>query len=91
VVLSPGYSPTAETAKDIFAHAREALPPYARIRRLEFVTELPKTVSGKTRRVELRQNEIEVHGAEGQHTEAVLAARTTTNGLGHEYSDAQFR
>jgi len=91
VVLSPEYSPTAETAKAIFAHAREALPPYARIRRLEFVTELPKTISGKTRRVELRQNEIEVHGTEGQHTEAVLAARTTTNGLGHEYSDAQFR
>ena len=91
VVLSPGYSPTAETAKDIFAHARSALPPYARIRRLEFVTQLPKTVSGKTRRVVLRQDEIEVHGAQGEHTEAVLAARSSTEGFGHEYTDAQFR
>lgn len=91
VVLSPGYSPTAETAKDIFAHARTALPPYARLRRLEFVTALPKTVSGKTRRVALRQEEIDMHGEQGQHTQATLAARTSTEGFGHEYSDAQFR
>src|SRR5699024_456182 len=43
VVLAPGYLPTAETAHDIFSHARTTLQPYARIRRLEFVTELPKT------------------------------------------------
>ena len=91
VVLAPGYSPTADTAQDILAHARTALPPYARIRRLEFVTELPKTVSGKTRRVVLRQEEIDVHGAQGEHTETVLSVRTTTDGFGHEYSDAQFR
>lgn len=91
VVLAPGYSPTAETARDILAHARTALPPYARIRRLEFVTALPKTVSGKTRRVVLRQEEIDVHGAQGEHTETVLALRATTDGFGHEYSDAQFR
>lgn len=91
VVLSPGYSPSAETAKDIFAHARTALPPYARIRRLEFVAALPKTVSGKTRRVALRSEEIHVHGDQGQHTAEVLAARTSTDGFGHEYSDAQFR
>lgn len=91
VVLSPGYSPTSETAKDIFTHARIALPPYARIRRLEFVTALPKTVSGKTRRVVLRHDETAVHGDLGQHTADVLAARTSTDGFGHEYSDAQFR
>lgn len=91
VVLSPGYSPTAATAKEIFAHARTALPPYARIRRLEFVTTLPKTVSGKIRRVVLRQDEIAVHGSEGQYTEEVFSARTTTEGFSHEYSDAQFR
>ncbi|NWN87684.1 MAG: AMP-binding protein [Micrococcaceae bacterium] len=91
VVLAPGYSPTSETAEAIFVHARSALQPYARIRRLEFVTELPKTVSGKIRRVALRHDEIQVHGDEGQHTADVLATRTTTDGFGHEYSDVQFR
>lgn len=91
VVLAPGYSPTSETAEAIFVHARSALQPYARIRRLQFVTELPKTVSGKIRRVALRQDEIEVHGDLGQHTAQMLAVRTSTDGFGHEFSDAQFR
>src|SRR5699024_4246133 len=58
VVLPPCYLPTHETAHDFFSHARITLQPYARIRRLEFVPELPKTVSGKIRRVTLRQDEI---------------------------------
>lgn len=91
VVLAPGSSPTAETAEAIFTHARSALQPYARIRRLEFVIDLPKTVSGKIRRVALRHEEVEVHGDHGQHTAEVLAQRTSTEGFGHEYSDAQFR
>ncbi|WP_376777697.1 AMP-binding protein [Kibdelosporangium persicum] len=61
VVLAAGYSPSAETARDILAFAREHLAPYKRIRRLEFA-ELPKTISGKIRRVELRGRENEVHG-----------------------------
>ncbi|WP_260478581.1 AMP-binding protein [Kibdelosporangium aridum] len=61
VVLTAGYSPSAETARDILAFAREHLAPYKRIRRLEFA-ELPKTISGKIRRVELRGREAEVHG-----------------------------
>jgi acetyl-CoA synthetase len=56
VVLVPGHEPTAETAESILAYAREHLPPYLRVRRLEFA-ELPKTISGKIRRVELRQRE----------------------------------
>ena len=56
VVLVPGHEPTAETARSILAYAREHLPPYLRVRRLEFA-ELPKTISGKIRRVELRQRE----------------------------------
>lgn len=91
VVLAPGYSPTPETAAGIFVHARSALQPYARIRRLEFVTELPKTVSGKIRRVALRHDEIQAHGDQGHQTADMLAARKTTEGFGHEYSDAQFR
>jgi acetyl-CoA synthetase len=60
VVLAEGWEPTEETAAAIFAYAREHLSPFARIRRLEF-TELPKTISGKIRRVELRAAEQEKH------------------------------
>jgi acetyl-CoA synthetase len=56
VVLAPGHEPTADTARDILGYAREHLPPYLRVRRLEFA-ELPKTISGKIRRVELRGRE----------------------------------
>jgi acetyl-CoA synthetase len=58
VVLAAGYEPTAETARDILKFARENLAPYKRIRRLEFA-DLPKTISGKIRRVELRGREHE--------------------------------
>jgi acetyl-CoA synthetase len=56
VVLAPGHEPTRETALSILAYAREHLAPYQRVRRLEFA-ELPKTISGKIRRVELRGRE----------------------------------
>ena len=56
ISLRPGVEPTRELAAAIFACARERLSPYKRIRRLEF-TELPKTISGKIRRVELRKAE----------------------------------
>jgi acetyl-CoA synthetase len=58
VALAPGYAPDRETALMILRHARAQLPPYLRIRRLEFF-ELPKTISGKIRRVELRERETE--------------------------------
>jgi len=54
VVLAEGWEPDGATAKAIFAHSRAVLAPYKRIRRLEFA-ELPKTVSGKIRRVQLRE------------------------------------
>jgi acetyl-CoA synthetase len=62
VVLAAGHAPDRETALSILTHARTALAPYKRIRRLEFA-ELPKTISGKIRRVELRQAEHARHGA----------------------------
>ena len=58
VALAPGHSPDRETALDILRFARERLAPFQRIRRLEFF-ELPKTISGKIRRVELRGREQE--------------------------------
>ncbi|GAA1183047.1 hypothetical protein GCM10009654_45520 [Streptomyces hebeiensis] len=54
VVLAEGWEPGPDTAKVIFAHSRAVLAPYKRVRRLEFA-ELPKTVSGKIRRIELRE------------------------------------
>jgi acetyl-CoA synthetase len=58
IALTPGGLPNADTARSIFAHARKALGPFKRIRRLEF-RDLPKTISGKIRRVALRQLEAE--------------------------------
>ncbi len=58
VVLAPGFEPTREVALSIFAFVRERVPAYKRIRRLEFA-ELPKTISGKIRRVQLRAREQE--------------------------------
>jgi acetyl-CoA synthetase len=56
VTLCQGYSPGSDLAKDIFAFLRARLAPYKRIRRLEF-SDLPKTISGKIRRVDLRGHE----------------------------------
>ncbi|MFJ5218586.1 AMP-binding protein [Streptomyces sp. NPDC088354] len=58
VVLAEGWEPGAETAAALFAHSREVLAPYKRVRVLEFA-DLPKTVSGKIRRIELRQRTAE--------------------------------
>ncbi|MFE6817496.1 AMP-binding protein [Streptomyces sp. NPDC057677] len=63
VVLAAGWEPDAETAKALFAHSRAVLAPYKRVRRIEFA-ELPKTVSGKIRRVELRRLTAEGGGRE---------------------------
>lgn len=54
VVLAAGWEPGPDTAKVLFEHSRQVLAPYKRIRRLEFAP-LPKTVSGKIRRIELRE------------------------------------
>lgn len=56
IILKPGRAPDRELALEIFRFLRRRLAPYKRIRRLEF-SELPKTVSGKIRRVELRRRE----------------------------------
>jgi acetyl-CoA synthetase len=75
VVLASGWEPDRDTALAILRHSREHLAPYKRIRRLEFA-ELPKTISGKIRRVELRGREEEVHAADGA--------------VAGEFSDADF-
>ncbi|MEU6994558.1 AMP-binding protein [Streptomyces sp. NPDC046465] len=63
VVLAEGFEPGPGTAKLLFEHSRAVLAPYKRLRRLEFGA-LPKTVSGKIRRVELREATAAGSGAE---------------------------
>ncbi|MCH6468939.1 AMP-binding protein [Sinomonas terrae] len=77
VVLAPGYQAGPELAEEILRYCREHLAPFKRIRRLEF-SELPKTISGKIRRVELR------HGEEARHS-----GDFASDG-GVEYSEADF-
>ena len=57
VLLTAGTEPSAETAVSIFRYVHTRLAPFKRIRRIELVTELPKTISGKIRRVQLRRLE----------------------------------
>jgi acetyl-CoA synthetase len=78
VVLVSGLEPGPELAEDILRYCREHLAPFKRIRRLEFAA-LPKTISGKIRRVELRHNEELRHGG-----------GTQRDSLGVEYSEADF-
>ena len=56
VALRAGHAPSRDLALSILKHARDRLAPYKRIRRIEFA-ELPKTISGKIRRVDLRKAE----------------------------------
>jgi acetyl-CoA synthetase len=60
VVLAAGWAADADTARAIMEHARDHLAPYLKVRRVEFA-ELPKTVSGKIRRAELRRREEQAH------------------------------
>jgi acetyl-CoA synthetase len=57
VVLSAGHEPSEELAGEIKAYVRDHLSAYAYPRQIEFVPDLPKTLTGKIRRIELRQRE----------------------------------
>ena len=57
--VDPGELVTAALAEDIKRFVRERHSAYAYPRRIEFVTDLPKTLTGKIRRIELRQAELE--------------------------------
>ncbi|MFZ3226845.1 MAG: AMP-binding protein [Xanthobacteraceae bacterium] len=79
LALAPGQNPDRDTALSIFRHCRTALAPFKRVRRLQF-SELPKTISGKIRRVELRQTEA-------QNLEA--GKRTALEFWEDDFSDAE--
>jgi acetyl-CoA synthetase len=57
VILAAGLHPGSEVARALLSFARDRLAPYKRVRRIEFVSELPKTISGKIRRGQLRGDE----------------------------------
>jgi acetyl-CoA synthetase len=57
IIPAAGYEPSDELAEEIKTFVRENHSAYAYPRRIEFVTELPKTLTGKIRRIELRQRE----------------------------------
>ncbi|MBT2514828.1 AMP-binding protein [Arthrobacter sp. ISL-30] len=78
IVLADGHQPGPELAEEILRYCRKNLAPFKRIRRLEFC-ELPKTISGKIRRVELRHTEELRHGG-----------TSLPAGLGMEYSESDF-
>ncbi|MGI4843316.1 MAG: AMP-binding protein [Janthinobacterium lividum] len=78
VTLRQGVLPSRELAASLFAFARERLAPYKRIRRIEF-RELPKTISGKIRRVELRKEEA-----------GRAAGAAQAEGQGVEYREEEF-
>jgi len=56
IVLTKGYAPSEELKKEIQTYVKNATAPYKYPRIVDFVDELPKTISGKIRRTELREN-----------------------------------
>src|SRR5207248_7216292 len=59
VILAEGYEPTPELGEEVKAFVRERHSAYGYPRLVEFVSDLPKTLTGKIRRIELRQREQE--------------------------------
>ena len=89
VVLAAGHEPGPELAEEILRYCRDHLAPFKRIRRIEFA-DLPKTISGKIRRVELRQSEEVRHGSGFDAGGQALSDPSLPRGLGREYSEADF-
>ena len=59
IVVSKNYQPSEELAKELQEHVKKVTAPYKYPRIVEFVTELPKTISGKIRRVQIREESKE--------------------------------
>ena len=58
VVLAPGFSPSDELTRELQQHVRKCTAPYKYPRIVEYVKELPKTVSGKIKRAEIRALDV---------------------------------
>ena len=59
IVLKPGWEPSDALKKELQDHVKKLTAPYKYPRVIEFVTELPKTISGKVRRTELRARDAQ--------------------------------
>ena len=57
IILQPGFEPSDELTKDIQNHVKRVTAPYKYPRMVEYTDEIPETISGKTRRVEIREND----------------------------------
>ena len=57
IILQPGYEPSEKITRDIQNHVKEVTAPYKYPRMIEYVDEIPETISGKIRRVEIREND----------------------------------
>jgi acyl-coenzyme A synthetase/AMP-(fatty) acid ligase len=64
VILAPGHHPSEQLRLDLQEHVKRVTAPYKYPREIEFTSDLPKTISGKIRRVELRQREHDRKAAE---------------------------
>jgi len=78
VILRPGRVPSPDLARDIFLFARTKLAPYKIPRILEFCPELPKTLSGKIRRADLRMTESEARKLKAHRPDEFLYAEVVT-------------
>jgi len=67
VILNPSYDASREIALELFKHTMIILPKFKIPRIIEFVPEVPKTISGKIRRIELRQSELSKQGNSMDH------------------------
>ena len=85
IVLKAGHPPAVETARSIFSFCRERLAPYKRVRRIEFC-DLPKTISGKIRRVQLRA--AEHRDSRVKARDRVLGGGCVDRGLRHSPGSA---
>jgi len=59
IILAPGHQPSEQLKHDLQEHVKRVTAPYKYPREIDFTAELPKTISGKIRRVELRQREVD--------------------------------
>ena len=71
VILAPGYQPSPELVEELQEHVKRVTAPYKYPREIEFITELPKTISGKIRRIELRQREGALKTTGGRQHQAL--------------------
>jgi acetyl-CoA synthetase/medium-chain acyl-CoA synthetase len=71
VILAPGYQPSPALIEELQEHVKRVTAPYKYPREIEFVTELPKTISGKIRRIELRQREEALKTIGGRQPQAL--------------------